>query len=296
MSLDELEYEAPVRLEDLLTHMARLGTKARILAGGTDLVPAMRKGKVGSGVTTLVSLKNLPLRYIREDGDGSLRIGSATTHDEIASSPLVNRKAPLLAQGSSLVGSQQIRNVATIGGNLCNAGPSADTAAPLLALKAELKVVSLRGARLVPVEQFYRGPSVSCLEPEEVLTEVIIPRLPERTGSWYEKFSPRSYMDLAWVGVAVLVQLDDRLENFQQVRIGLSAVNPIPMRAKKAEATLMAAPVCQEGIEAAAEVASQECNPNPRSRRVPAAYRREIVRVLTRRLIERAVQMAREGR
>jgi len=289
-----LDYLAPVTLAELFDILSELREKARIIAGGTDVVPAMRKGKLGPEVTTLVSLKNLPLRYIRKDGrgEGGLAIGAATTHAELAASELVRREASALAAGAGSVGSLQIRNVATIGGNIANAGPSADTAAPLLALGALVRIASKRGERLVPIDRFYRGPSRSCLEPDEVVLEFILPEAPSHSASHYTKFSPRSYMDLAWVGVAVMVCLDPSLRRCDDVRIGLSAVAPAPMRAYRAESVLRGREMTEGLVAEAARAASEECEPNPRSRRVPAWYRREMVAVLVRRGLAEARRAA----
>ncbi len=291
MTKKDLNYLAPAGLEPLLNILVEYGEKARLLAGGTDLIPAMHKDKLDPKVTTLVSLKRTALGYIHER-DGNLVIGSATTHTDVATSPLVRTKAALLATGSGAVGSLQIRNVATIGGNVCNAGPSADTSAPLMALDAQLVAASKRGRRVVPVSQWYLGPSRNTLLPDEALVEIVIPGLPPRTGTHYQKFSPRSYMDLAWVGVAVVVTLDHKLKRCEDVRIGLSAVSPSPMRAIKAEAILKSVEISEDLIDRAALAASEECNPNPRSRRVPAWYRREMVRVLTKRGFLEAMRLA----
>jgi CO/xanthine dehydrogenase FAD-binding subunit len=286
-----LGYQAPVTLDELLSILSELGSRARVIAGGTDLVPAMHKRKLAPEVTALVSLKNLPLRYIRPNGAG-LVIGAATTHAEIASSAIVAREAPFLATASGMVGSPQIRNVATVGGNICNAGPSADTAAPLMALDARLRVVSRRGERMVPIREFYRGPSRNCLEPDEALLEILVPELPPHSGTHYVKFSPRSFMDLAWVGVAVVVCLDSSLSRCDDVRIGLSAVAPSPMRATRSEAVLRGREITDDLVAEMAQVASEECEPNPGSRRVPAWYRREMVAVLTRRGFDEARRIA----
>ena len=277
-----LEYLAPATLEQLLEVLSDLGPKAKVIAGGTDLVPAMRKGKLPPAVTTLISLRNLSLSYIRESAEG-LRIGAATPHADVAASPLVRREAPLLATGSGAVGSLQIRNVATIGGNIANAGPSADTSAPLLALDAQLVVAGRHGWRTLPIREFYSGPSQNSLEPGEVVVEFLLPKLAPHTGTHYVKFSPRSFMDLAWVGVAVVATFDPAGRVCQDARLGLAAVNPFPMRAVKAEAVIRGREITGDLIAVMARAASEECNPNPRSRRVPAWYRREMVAVLTRR-------------
>lgn len=293
MTTVNLDYYTPASVEDLLSRLADLGSRAKVIAGGTDLVPAMRKSTLSADTEALVSLKGVPLRYIRETAE-DLHIGAAATHTDVATSPLVRASAPLLATGCGKVGSLQIRNVATVGGNVCNAGPSADSSAPLMALGARLHLASkARGIREVPIGQFYVGPGQSVRGPDEVLTEIIVPKLGARTAGLYEKFSPRGFMDLAWVGVAVIVGLDESLNQCVDVRIGLSAVSPAPMRAIKAEEVIRGRTVTDDIIDQMARTASEECNPNPRSRRVPAWYRREIVRTLTGRLFRQAVDAAR---
>jgi carbon-monoxide dehydrogenase medium subunit len=285
----------PTSQAQMLDVIGQFGRRARVLAGGTDLVPSMHKGKLDANVVALVSLRQSSLNYIRKDTEG-LVIGSATTHTDVATSALVRAEAAALATGSGAVGSLQIRNVATIGGNLCTAGPSADTSAPLTALDARLIAASKRGTRVIPITQWYLGPSRNCLEPDEALIEIVVPTLPPFTGTHYRKFSPRSYMDLAWVGVAVVVTLDKSLKLCEDVRIGLSAVSPSPMRAVKAEAVVRGREITDGLLDKMAETASEECNPNPRSRRVPAWYRRDMVRVLTKRGFNEARRLAAAGR
>ena len=295
MTSIHLEYLTPKTVDELLGHLGDLGRKAKVIAGGTDLVPAMHRAKLDSGLEALVSLKQLPLRYIREAGP-DLLIGAATTHTEVATSPTIRTYAPLLSTGCGKVGSLQIRNVATIGGNVANAGPSADSSAPLMALGARLRLASkARGTREVPIDQFYLGPSKSVLEPDEALVEIVVPKMTARSAGLYEKFSPRSYMDLAWVGVAAVVTLDESLKSCADVRIGLSAVSPSPMRAAKAEEVIRGQAITDELIDRMAQTASEECNPNPRSRRVPAWYRREMVRTLTGRLFREAAGLVKAG-
>lgn len=295
MSSMDLEYVAPTSMAQLLDALDEYGGQAKVLAGGTDLVPSVHRGKLDAKVKALISLKGLSLSHLRGDAEG-LVIGSATTHTDVATSSLVKAEAAALATGSGAVGSLQIRNVATIGGNICNAGPSADTSAPLMALDARLVAASKRGTRVIPIAQWYLGPSRNCLEPDEVLVEMVVPALPPRSGSHYRKFSPRSYMDLAWVGVAVVVTLDKSLKRCEDVRIGLSAVSPSPMRAVQAEAVIRGQEITDGLLDRMAQTASEECRPNPRSRRVPAWYRRDMVRVLTKRGFDEARRLAAAGR
>ena len=178
------------------------GPGGHFLAGGTDLVIAIKeKGLVPKYI---VDLKRIPsLSGIREETDGSLTIGAMTTMRDVEISPVICRRYPFLAQSAAEVGSIQIRNRATVGGNMANATPSADVAPSLLVLGAKARINGTDGERLIDLEDFFRGPGQTVMRPEEILTEVLVPRSDERLVGEYIKFSPREMMDLAYVGVAV---------------------------------------------------------------------------------------------
>jgi len=239
---------------------------------------------------TVISVKEISeIRGIRED-DG-LAIGAATRLCDVATDPSVRRFAPSLAQASSLIGSRQIRAIATIGGNLCNAAPSADTAAPLIALDAQFVLVSRQGERIVSAIAFFRGPGETMLEPGELLREVRIHKAQGRAGECYIRHTPRARMDLAVASAAVWLTVDDS-DQISASRIALGAVAPTPLLADEAAATLVGQPLTPELLEAVAEAAADAAQPID-DVRASADYRRHLVRTLVKRAVPMAFDAAR---
>lgn len=259
------------------------GPGGHFFAGGTDFVIAIKeKGLVPKYA---VDLKKIPaLSGIRERPDGGFRIGALTTMREIETSPLICKRYPFLAQSAAEVGSIQIRNRATVGGNMANATPSADVAPSLLTLEAKANIASTNGERVVDLEKFFLGPGQTVMRPEEILTEILIPPSDHRLVGEYIKFSPREMMDLAYVGVAVALIVNNKEQRCERVRIALGAVSPTPMRARKAEAVLLNQILTEETAEQAGEEASRECKPIS-DVRSSAEYRREMVRAMTKRAL-----------
>ena len=205
---EPFDYYQPTTLQEASRLVKDNGPGGRFLAGGTDLVIAMKEK--GLLPKYIVDLKRVPgLTGIRENADGSITLGALTTMYEIETSALIKKKYPFLAQSAAEVGSIQIRNRATIGGNMANATPSADTAPALIALSATAKIVGPTGERAMPLEEFFMGPGQTVMSPEEILTEVTIPKTGAALVGEYIKFSPREMMDLAYVGVASDVSSTD---------------------------------------------------------------------------------------
>lgn len=279
---EPFEFYQPATLAEASRLVKENGAGGRFLAGGTDLVIAMKeKGLLPRYV---VDLKRLPgLSGIREEADGSIAIGALTTMYAVETSPLIRRKYPFLSQSAAEVGSIQIRNRATIGGNMANATPSADTAPALVALDATARISGLNGSRTVALEEFFKGPGQTVMSTEEILTEISIPRTaPELVGE-YIKFSPRDMMDLAYVGVAVAFNLgsDKRCE---RVRIVLGAVAPTPLRARDAESLLEGQSLTEPLAAQAGDAAARESRPIS-DVRSSAEYRRAMVAVMTKRAL-----------
>src|SRR5919106_6298971 len=203
---EPVEMYQPRSLREASLLLKDKGPGGRFLAGGTDLVIAIQeKGLLPKYV---VDLKRVPGRSgIRENGDGSISIGALTTMREIETAALITGKFPFLAQSAAEVGSIQIRNRATVGGNMANATPSADVAPALIALNARTKIVSASGEHTVPLEDFFRGPGQTVMSAEDILSELVIPKTSPQLVGEYVKFSPREMMDLAYVGVAVAYTL-----------------------------------------------------------------------------------------
>ncbi len=283
-------YEVPRSVQEASEILQHWGPDARLLAGGTDLLVQIKEGDWTP--PCLISLHRLDdLATIRADGDG-LRIGARATMMQIVKSPEAQPYQALL-EGAGVVGSIQIRNVATIGGNICNAAPSADTAPGLIALGAQA-VIAGPAERTIPVETFFTGPGTTVLQVGELLTELRLPPLPPRAGSAYLRHTPRAWMDIAVVGVASYIQLDET-GRCADVRIALGAVAPTPIRAPQAEAILRGEFPKPEAIAAAAQQAAQEARPIT-DVRGSAEYRRHLVNVLTRRTLQMALERANASR
>jgi carbon-monoxide dehydrogenase medium subunit len=264
------------------------GPDIKLVAGGTDLLPQMKTGMLRA--RKVVDLSALPeLKLIEQQPDGSLRVGAAVSARSLEQSPVVNKNAAGLAEGASVVGSFQIRNLATLGGNLANAAPSADMAPPLLALDAELLIAGPRGQRRVPVADFFLGVRRTQLAPDEVLVEIIIPAPPAGSGGTYVRHTPRRELDIAVVGVASQVTITDG--TCRTARIALGAVAPVPLRAKEAEARLEGQALTTALIAEAADLAVAAASPIS-DQRGSAEFRRHLVRVLTRRTLTTALERA----
>lgn len=286
---EPLEIFQPKSLREASAIVRDKGAGGRFLAGGTDLVIAMKeKGLVPKYV---VDLKKIPrLSGIREEAGGSIVIGALTTMREIETFPMITKRFPFLARSAAEVGSIQIRNRATIGGNMANATPSADVAPALLVLDAKAVITGAEGERTVELESFFRGPGQTVMAAEEILTALVIPPADPRLVGEYIKFSPREMMDLAYVGVAVALVLGES-KRCEQVRISLGAVSPTPMRARRAEALILNQVLTEDLAGKAASEAAAESKPIS-DVRSSADYRREMVRAMTKRALLNAASGA----
>ncbi len=279
--MQPFEYLEPTSPADVCRMLEDRAGRARVLAGGTDLVIQMEAGRhCPEAVLFLGRLSEL--REIRFDPRDGLTVGAMATLREIELHPAIQERYPVLARGAAEVGSVQIRNLATLGGNMCNASPSADTSPSLLVLDAEVRILGTGGARAVPITQFWTGPGRTVLEPGEIVTGVRVPPPAENTRSFYYKLAVRKAMDLAMVGIAVTVA--PRNGGFDQARISLGAVAPTALRVTDAEALVTGRAVTEEAIEQAAQKAMEAARPIS-DQRASAEYRREMVGALTRRAL-----------
>lgn len=277
------DFYQPGSLQEASRLMRERGPGGRFLAGGTDLVIAMKEK--GLLPKYIVDLKRVPgLSGIRENGDGSIAIGALTTMYEIETSPLIKSKFPFLAQSAAEVGSIQIRNRATVGGNLANATPSADVAPALIALDAAAKIAGAERERTIALTEFFTGPGQTVMNGDEILAEITIPKTDSRLVGEYIKFSPREMMDLAYVGVAVAYHLEKANRRCDRVRIVLGAVAPTPMRAKRAEAKLEGQALSEALAEEVGKIAAEEAKPIS-DVRSSAEYRRAMVATITKRAL-----------
>jgi carbon-monoxide dehydrogenase medium subunit len=274
-----MDYFEPKTVGEAVSLLAKYGAEAKIIAGGTDMLVDM---KYKEEPECLINIKKIPgLSSIQENG-GSLRIGALTTIRDVETNALVRDKLPVLWESSHQFASLQIRNTATIGGNICRASPSGETLAPLLVLEAQGKCVSADGEKTEPFSSLFQGPGKTSLGSKGLLTEIDIPYPAAGSKSVYLKHAVRGAMDIAMVGVAVLVTPDEAKNNVQDVRIGLGAVAPTPIRATKTEALLRDKPLSAALIKEAAAMAAAESSPID-DQRSSAENRRWIVEALTRR-------------
>ena len=278
----------PRTVNDCLKILATRDGDTKLVAGGTDLLPQLKNGLLKP--VRVVDLSRVTaLRTVRKATGGGLRIGAAVTARVLELVERVRSAYPGLAEGAALVGYVQIRNLATVGGNLCNAAPSADMAPPLLALDAVAVIAGPRGERRVPFADFFTGVRRTVLGPDEILVEIAVPAPGPRSGGQYLRHTPRRELDIAVVGVASQLTLADGV--CRKARIALAAVAPTPLRAHGAEHALEGKPVTAEAIERAAELAVGAARPIS-DQRGSADYRRHLVRVLTRRTLRTALTRA----
>jgi carbon-monoxide dehydrogenase medium subunit len=283
-----MDYFEPKSLNEALSVLAKHGAEAKVIAGGTDVMVDIKFKEEPGG---LVNIKKIPgLSGIQENGAG-LRIGPLTTIRELETNALVRQKVPVLWEASHQFASLQVRNTATIGGNICRASPSGETLAPLLVLDAKAKLAFADGEKTVPFTSFFQGPGKSSAGSNGILTEIDVPYPPAGSQSVYLKHAVRGAMDIAMVGVAVLITPDAGKNNIQDVRIGLGAVAPTPMRATKTEALLRGKPLTATLLKEAAALAASESSPIS-DQRSSAEYRRWIVEALTRRGLEQTWKAA----
>ena len=283
-----IDYFAPPRLEEAVSLLRRYGKKAALMAGGTDFLLRLERGLVAPSV--IIDLKKIrDLRGIKSNRAG-LKIGAATLMDEIASSRLVQTRYGILAKGAAAVGSIQTRNRATLGGNLCNASPAADTASPLIALGGRARIAGAKRVREVPLEEFFLGPGKSCLQPNEILKEIFVPAPVQRSAGSFHRCT-RTAMDIALVNCAVFLSLASKGGVVQDIRIALGAVAPTPVRVQAAEDVLRGKNPDEKAIEEAADCAAAGVRPID-DVRSSASYRRAMVRVLTKQAIEEALREA----
>ncbi len=285
------EYFAPQSLAEAIALFGEKGEGGRALAGGTDVVPQIKEGGKIPMPAYVVSLRRLPeLRGIEFSERAGLRVGAGVTMAELAESPAIRERYRALADGAAVVGSVQTMNMATVGGNVCNAAPSADTAPALLAYEALAVTDGPHGQRELPLAEFWRGPNATALQPGELLRELRLPPPPANTGGVYVRQTPRKQMDIAVVGVAVLLTLDG--DRVQRARIALGAVAPTPLRAHAAEAALEGQPASEPVFAKAAQAAAAEARPIS-DQRGSAEFRRHLVRVMTERCLQEAARRAR---
>ena len=281
------ELALPESLDDCLRLLAERGPETKLLAGGTDLLPQMKNSVVMP--KRVIDLSGVARVKILESDAKGLRIGAAVPARQLEQDPRVRAGYASVAESAALIGSVQVRNLATVGGNLCNAAPSADMAPPLVALEAQAVIAGPKGERRVPLSDFFTGVRTTVLGPDELLVEIVASAPGAHSGGCYIRHTPRRELDIAVVGVASQVTLANGV--CAKARIALAAVAPTPVRATTAEAALEGRPLTPELIERAADLAAQGARPIS-DQRGSADFRRHLVRVLTRRTLTTALARA----
>jgi carbon-monoxide dehydrogenase medium subunit len=288
MILPEFDYHRPETVDEACALLAELGSVARVIAGGTDLLVDLKREFAKAD--HLVTLRGIPeLTSIEKDAGGTLKLGPMVTPNEVGHSQLVRESHLPLSEAALTMAAYQIRNRATIGGNLVSGVPSADMPPMLIALGSRLELASPAGRREIPLEEFFKGPRETQLGDSEILTKIIVPPPPEGSGAFYIKHSLRDASALAVVGVAACVEVDGGV--CTKARIVLGAVAPTPLLAEKASTSLAGNRPGGKLIEEVAEAAAGEARPIS-DLRGSAEYRRELVRVLTVRSLKAAFERA----
>jgi len=282
------ELVLPGSVDECVKALAQSGPETKLLAGGTDLLPQLKNGLLKPA--RVIDLSGVARLRAIEAGNGKgLRVGSAVTARTLELDRAVRASYLSLAESGALVGSVQVRNLATLGGNICNAAPSADMAPPLLALEAEAVITGPKGERRVPIATFFTGVRRTVLAPDEILVELVVPNPGAHSGGNYLRHTPRRELDIAVVGVASQLTLANGI--CTKARIALAAVAPVPLRATAAEQALDGQAVTPDRIKRAADLALEAARPIS-DQRGSAEFRRHLVRVLTRRTLTTALARA----
>ena len=285
--MNDFEYSAPDNLQTATALLAEHGDRAQVLAGGTDIIVQLREGLCSADF--VVDVKNIPelmaLDYKPKQG---LTLGASTSCCQIFEHPDLATAFPALVDAARIIGGWQIQTRASVGGNLCNSSPAADTIPPLLVHQASCQIQGQNDSREVPAAEFCTGPGKNILQPGELLVSLQLPGPAANSSSAYERFIPRNEMDIAVAGVASWIQLDPGGETIAEARIALAAVAPTPVLATEAAESLRGKPATEESFAEAGELAKNAASPID-DMRGTAGYRVHLCSVLTRRTLVRAL-------
>jgi len=280
------EYRTPKNLKEVHATLKEFGGDAKLIAGGTALVIMMKQRLVRP--SCLVALRSVRGLNGIELKDGGLSIGGLATHREVESSALLRRRLPMLAETYHHVATIRVRNMATVGGGLAHADPNQDPPPSLIALGATVKATSATGSRVIPLDQFFKDYYETVLNPDEIITEVFVPKVAPNTGAAYIKFLPRTADDYATVSAAAVLTLDKSNKTIADARIALGSVGVTPIRATEAEAVLRGQPLKAEAFADAGEKAKAAVDPVS-DFRGSAGYKKDMAAVFVRRALEKAL-------
>ncbi len=289
--MKDFDYAAPATLADATALLAKSNGKARLLAGGTDIIVQLREGLRDADL--VIDIKKIPeLMELTYSAAKGLRLGASVPCYRIYDHAEISAAYPALADATRIVGGWQIQSRASVGGNLCNSSPAADTIPTLIALGATCHIAGPSGSREIPAESFCTAPGRNVLEPGELLIALTFPPPPAKSSSAYERFIPRNEMDIAVVGAASSVQLSADRKTIAAARIALAAVAPTPRFAAEASQWLTGKPATDDSFAQAGELAKKVATPIT-DMRGPAEYRTHLVGVLVKRTLLRATDRAR---
>ncbi len=287
--MNPFEYLEPANVNEALSMLDQWKGDAKIIAGGTDLIPLMRdKIVVPKCVIDISRLSELA--FIKKTEDG-IHIGALTQLRTIETSPTIKQNAPVLAEATEQVGSIQVRNVGTIGGSLVNASPAADVAPPLLVCEGKVKARSIRGEREILLSEFFVGVKKCVLGADELLTEIVVPKMLPQTGESFLKVGKRNALIISIASAAASIALNETMHS--KVRVALGSVAPTPVRALKIEAFLEGTNITEKSIDEASQIVASDISPIS-DLRASAEYRKEISCILVRRVLQRAFEMAKK--
>ena len=289
--MQAFDYVRAQSVDEVVSLLSQNGDQARVLSGGTDLLVALREGRRQAKL--VIDVKGLPeTSQVEYSAAGGLTFGASVPCHRLYSNKEVVAAYPGLMDSAHLIGGVQIQGRASIGGNLCNASPAADSIPTLIVQSAVCVIAGPNGTRELPVEEFCIAPSRTVLGNGEFLVSIKLPPVKAGSGAAYLRFIPRNEMDIAVVGAGAYVELDESRNNFVSARISLGAVAPKPLFVKAAGDSLAGKPVNAANIEAAAKIAQDAATPIS-DMRGTAEYRKHLSAVMTRRVIEKAVERAR---
>jgi len=288
------KYLTPTTVEEAISLFAQHSETARYIAGGTDVIVKVKEGWMEPDY--LISLKKIDelSDLHKNEATGDLTIGATVTHAVLEKSLMIQKEYPIIYDAVSNIGSMQIRNVGTIGGNLINAVPSADGAIPMIALDGVALLHGPSGERSVAVKDLFIEPYKTVLKPGEILKKITIPAQAPHTGSAYIKFGRRAAMELPLIGIGILLTVEDDLETCARARICLGVAAPTPMRAHEAEKLLMGKKINEDILRQAGEMAADESRVRD-SVRGSAWHRKEMIRVQVRRMGLKCLELIKDG-
>ncbi len=297
LTIQPFEYFQPKTIREAIALLEKYGDQAKILAGGTDLVPRLKARQADPKY--IVDINRIKaLDYIK-DGEGLLQIGAASTYDTLLNSSLVQRRASVLTEAIQEIGTIQVRNRGTLGGNLVNASPAADSPPALMVLQARLKMVGPQGERIVPIEEFFVSVNKTVIHPDELLTEIQIPHLPANTGCAFKKLGRRIGPDLAVACAAATVTMEG--DCCEDLRIALGSVAPTAIRVRKTEKFFWGKKIDDETLEKGSDIVEEEISSGLLGRRSSRGfsragspeYRIAVSKILVKNAVKTAVERGR---